>query len=75
MSVFLPRWVLISWQGMQVAFALDTTTWPKGHPDCFADRTISVVYPGCAVPVAWTVLATSPRGLFRCIVPRSGTSR
>src|SRR6266403_3740648 len=48
----LLRWVLSGWQGTQVALALDATTLGTR----FTVLAISVVYRGCAIPVAWTIL-------------------
>ena len=49
-------WVLDGWQGRQLALALDATTVGQR----FVVLVISVLYRGCAVPVAWKVLrATS----------------
>jgi hypothetical protein len=45
-------WVLEGWAGTQVAVALDATSLRQR----FAILVISVLYRGCAVPVAWTVL-------------------
>lgn len=53
-SCFVPllRWVLDWWHGQQIALALDAT--------CLSDRfvvlALSVLYRGCAIPVAWTIL-------------------
>lgn len=44
----LLAWVLRLWQGTQVTLALDATT----LGDRFVVLTISVVYRGCAIPVA-----------------------
>src|SRR5262252_7796785 len=51
---FVPllRWVLHRWQGTQLALALDATTLGTR----FTVLAISVVYRGCAIPVAWTIL-------------------
>ncbi len=48
----LLRWVLSGWQGTQVALALEATTLGTR----FTVLTSSVVYRGCAIPVAWTML-------------------
>src|SRR5215510_5404414 len=47
----LRRWVLSGWQGTQVALTLDAIT--LGTP--FTVLAISVVYRGCAMPMAWTI--------------------
>jgi hypothetical protein len=58
----LLRWVLSRWDGTQLALALDATT----LGDRFTVVCVSVVYRGCAIPVAWTVLpATEPHGWRR----------
>ena len=51
---FVPllAWVLSWWQGTQLALALDATTLGTR----FTVLAISVVYRGCAIPVAWTIL-------------------
>src|SRR6266536_689647 len=48
----LLAWVVDQWEGTQWALALDATT--LGHR--FTVLAISVVYRGCAIPVAWTIL-------------------
>lgn len=45
-------WVLEGWQSRQVALALDATTLGQR----FVVLAISVLYRGCAVPVAWKIL-------------------
>jgi hypothetical protein len=45
-------WVLRHWSGRRLALAVDATS----LSDCFVVLTISVVYRGCAVPVAWKIL-------------------
>ena len=54
-TCFLPllRWIIAWWQGSQLALALDSTA----LGDRFVVLALSVVYRGCAIPVAWTVLA------------------
>lgn len=70
-------WVLSWWEGTQLALAIDATTLGQR----FVVLVVSVVYRGCAIPVAWTVLpATEPhawRGEWlrmlrqvRAVVPR-----
>ena len=48
----LLRWVLKDWPCRQVALALDATTLGQR----FTTLDISVLYRGCAVPVAWKIL-------------------
>jgi hypothetical protein len=53
-SCFAPllRWVLSGWPTRQLALALDATTLGQR----FTTLAISVLYRGCAVPVAWRIL-------------------
>jgi hypothetical protein len=58
----LLRWVLSRWQGTQLALALDATLLGTR----FAVLAVSVVYRGCAIPVAWTILlANTPQAWRR----------
>lgn len=57
---FLLRWVMSWWQGNQVAIALDATT----LSDRFTVLSVNVVYRGCAIPVAWTVLKGNTKGAW-----------
>jgi len=45
-------WVIDGWRGQQLALALDATTLGKR----FTVLAVSVLYRGCAVPVAWKIL-------------------
>jgi hypothetical protein len=45
-------WVVSWWQGTQLALALDATTLGTR----FVVLAVSVVYRGCAIPVAWVIL-------------------
>jgi hypothetical protein len=45
-------WVVQGWQGQQLALALDATTLGQR----FTVLAVSVLYRGCAVPVAWKIL-------------------
>ncbi len=57
----LLAWVMRLWQGPQVALALDAT-----HlGDRFIVLTMSVVYRGCALPVAWKVLPAQETHAWR----------
>jgi hypothetical protein len=49
----LMSWVLSQWQGRNLALAMDATT----LSDRFVVLCLSVVFNGCAIPVAWTVLS------------------
>lgn len=62
-SCFVPllSWIVSRWQGTQLALALDATT----LSDRFAVLAISVVYRGCAIPVAWTILAAGEKRAWR----------
>src|SRR5262249_61574228 len=57
----LLAWVVGQWEGTQLALALDATT----LGDRFTVLAISVVYRGCAIPVAWTVLAATAKHAWR----------
>jgi hypothetical protein len=48
----LLRWVLADWPSRRLALALDATTLGQR----FTTLAISVLYRGCAVPVAWRIL-------------------
>jgi hypothetical protein len=54
-------WVLRDWQGTQLALALDATTLGTR----FTVLAISVVYRGCAIPVAWTILPANRPAAWR----------
>ena len=62
-DLFCPllRWVITSWQGTQIALALDATS--LGNR--FVVLAVSVLYRGCAVPVAWVVLPANCPGAWR----------
>lgn len=53
-SCFAPllHWILADWPSRQLALALDATTLGQR----FVSLDISVLYRGCAVPVAWRIL-------------------
>ncbi len=55
---FLMGWVMSRWQGTQVAIALDATALSLN----FTVLSISVVYRGCAMPVAWTITKGNAKG-------------
>ena len=57
----LLRWVLHWWQGPQLALALDATT----LGDRFAVLAVSVLYRGCAIPVAWAILPATAKGAWK----------
>jgi hypothetical protein len=57
----LLRWVLRHWPNRQVAVALDAST----LGDLFVVLCISVVYRGCAIPVAWKILPATAKGSWQ----------
>jgi hypothetical protein len=62
-TCFMPllRWIVTLWTGTQLALALDATSLGVR----FVVLTVSVVYRGCAIPVAWTVLPANQPGAWR----------
>ena len=54
-------WIVSGWQGTQLALALDATTLGA----CFVVLAISVVYRGCAIPVAWVILPAGRKHAWR----------
>src|SRR3954453_15927333 len=62
-TCFVPLlvWVVDQWEGTQLALALDATTLGTR----FTVLALSVVYRGCAIPVAWTVLAATAKHAWR----------
>ena len=54
-------WVVSRWQGTQLALALDATTLGTR----FVVLAISVVYRGCAIPVAWVILPAGAKHAWR----------
>jgi len=62
-TCFVPllAWVVSWWQGTQLALALDATTLGTR----FVVLVISVVYRGCAIPVAWVVLSATEKHAWR----------
>jgi hypothetical protein len=54
-------WVLSWWEGTQLAIAVDATTLGQR----FIVLVVSVVYRGCAMPVAWTVLPATEQHAWR----------
>ena len=57
----LLAWIVGNWSGRQLALAMDATT----LGDQFVVLAISVVYRGCAVPVAWSVLPAGQKRAWR----------
>src|SRR3989475_31265 len=62
-SCFAPLlgWIVSWWQGTQLALALDATTLGQR----FVVLAISVVYRGCAIPVAWVILPAGAKRAWR----------
>src|SRR2546430_6834128 len=62
-SCFAPLlgWVLSGWEGHPLALALDATTLGQR----FVVLALSVLYRGCAIPVAWTVLPAGGEHAWR----------
>jgi len=57
----LLRWVLRDWKGQQLAVALDASTLGS----LFTVLCISVVYRGCAIPVAWKIVPATAPGAWK----------
>src|SRR5215211_1697357 len=57
----LLRWVLSWWEGQHLALALDATTLGQR----FTVLALSVVYRGCAIPVAWAVVQAGEKRAWR----------
>jgi len=55
---FILKWVISLWQGEQIALALDATA----LSDRLTVLAISVLYRGCAIPVAWKILRGNTKG-------------
>ena len=56
----LLQWIISWWQGKQIALALDATS----LSDRFTILAVSVLYRGCAIPVAWTILKGNTKGAW-----------
>lgn len=54
-------WVVSGWQGTQLALALDATTLGQR----FVVLAVSVVYRGCAIPVAWVIVPAGAKHAWR----------
>src|SRR5712691_2131762 len=57
----LLSWIVSGWQGTQLALALDATTLGEQ----FVVLAVSVVYRGCAIPVAWVILPAGQKHAWR----------
>jgi hypothetical protein len=62
-SCFAPllAWVLSWWEGQQLALAVDATTLGQR----FVVLVVSVLYRGCAIPVAWTIVPATEKHAWR----------
>jgi hypothetical protein len=62
-TCFVPllRWLVVLWTGTQLALALDATALGER----FVVLVVCVVYRGCAIPVAWTILPANQLGAWR----------
>lgn len=56
----LVRWLLSWWKADRLALAIDATL----HGDKTASLVVSVLYRGCAIPVAWHVLPANRHGAW-----------
>lgn len=54
-------WIMSLWKGREVALALDATT----LSDRFIVLAVSVLYRGCAIPVAWTIVSAQKKEGWR----------
>jgi len=64
-------WVVSWWQGTQLALAIDATTLGER----FVVLAVSVVYRGCAIPVAWVILPAGTKHAWRREWPSRGPGR
>ena len=62
-SSFVPllRWIVSLWTDTSIALTLDATT----LSDRFLVLAVSVVYRGCGIPVAWTILPANQKAAWR----------
>lgn len=56
--IFLLKWIIKHWQSKKIAIALDATSLSLA----FTVLSVSVLYRGCAIPVAWTVTVGNEEG-------------
>lgn len=56
----LLRWVLSFWQGRDLALAVDATA----HHDKVVSLVVSILYRGCAIPIAWHTLPANQKGAW-----------
>jgi hypothetical protein len=59
--VALLCWIVRLWHGTQLALTVDATS----LSDRFVALVVSVVYRGCAIPVAWTILPAGQKRAWR----------
>jgi len=57
----LAKWVLAHWPGQRLALALDATS----LGDRLTILAVSVVYKGCAVPIAWKILQANQKHAWK----------
>jgi len=57
----LLRWILSDWKGERLAVAIDASTLGQ----LFTVLCISVVYRGCAIPVAWKIVPATAKGAWK----------
>jgi hypothetical protein len=60
---FVPllRWIVRLWSTKQLALTIDASS----LSDRFVVLAVSVVYRGCAIPVAWTILPAGQKGAWK----------
>jgi len=56
----LLQWIVQWWQGRDMAFAIDATA----HGDRVVALVVSVLYRGCALPIAWHILPANQPGAW-----------
>lgn len=57
----LLRWLLSWWQGPRLALAVD----PTNRKDEVVALVVSVLYRGCAIPIAWHILPANQEGAWQ----------
>jgi len=56
--VLILRWIIKHWKTKQIAIAMDATTLSLS----FTALVVSVLYRGCAIPIAWTITKGNEEG-------------
>ncbi len=56
----LIRWILSWWQGQELALAVD----PTSHQDRVVALTVSILYRGSALPIAWRIVPANQEGAW-----------